>query len=137
MDPIYQPGTDPTQFPTSRSDERTRLAFLERDYPLVVERANREAQLASDLRTSQDAIIERCAKAVEGQWPDAAAAIRQHVDGISGEDFGDLRRHNESLYEMVGRLRSTLCRFTCPRGQGWHADLCILARRVLERGVAP
>jgi hypothetical protein len=81
-----------------RDLESARADSAEKDFRLTLDRADREAQLACDLRGTQDEIIERCAKAVE-EWPDAAQRLRTHCGlpdadncAVSGEDFGKLKR---------------------------------------------
>lgn len=78
---------------------------------LTAERANREAQLACDLRSSQDEVIERCAKAIEDLSPEAAMWLREHCGSVSdaeyavsGEDFGELRRENARQAERIAEL---------------------------------
>lgn len=82
---------------------------------LTAERANREAQLACDLRSSQDEVIERCAKAVEDLSPEAAMRLREHCGSVSddeyavsGEDFGELRRENARQAERIAELGALL-----------------------------
>ena len=73
------------------------LAEVTKDRLICIANAKREALLACDLRASQDLIIERCAKAVEQKWPNAAKQLREHCgndpdSAVSGEDFGELKR---------------------------------------------
>lgn len=85
---------------------RERYTKLKKDFDIVCANERREAQLACDLRTSQDQVIERCAKAIQDRWPDAASALRRHEDGISGEDFGELKRENEALRTELAQAKA-------------------------------
>jgi hypothetical protein len=77
------------------------LDKLKKDYAIVCQRERIEAQLACDLRTTQDQVIERCAQAIRDKWPEAAETLRRHVDGISGEDWGELNRELAKLREQL------------------------------------
>lgn len=80
------------------------LAETKTTLKLVAERERIEAQLACDLRSSQDTIIERCSQAVRAKWPEAADLIRSHADGISGEDWGELNRELAAVKAERDRL---------------------------------
>lgn len=89
-------------------EQTKEVARLREELATTGKRANSEAQLACDLRSSQDEIIERCAKAVE-EWPDAAKRLRSHCansesTAVSGEDFGQLRRELAKAYERISWL---------------------------------
>ena len=89
------------------------LAAITKDRLICVENARREAQLACDLRSSQDDIIERCAKAVDQRWPDAAKSLREHRGSdpdaaVSGEDFGKMRRELAERTEERDGLAAAL-----------------------------
>lgn len=79
-----------------------------RQWKAVLDHLHNESQLACDLRCSQDQIIERCAQSVSEKFPEAAAIIRSHADGISGEDWGELTRENKALREQVEKLTAEL-----------------------------
>lgn len=78
---------------------------LRKERETILERLRIESQLACDLRSSQDEIIERCAKAIE-DFPEAALRLREHCGNsentaVSGEDFGELRRKIARLEKEI------------------------------------
>ncbi len=88
------------------------LAEARRQFELCVENLRRESQLACDLRSTQDVVIERCAKAVEDISPESAARLLRHCGGlqdsnvaVSGEDFGELRRENACLTAQLAEAQ--------------------------------
>lgn len=86
------------------------LASSRAEVERLRENLQRESRLACDLRSTQDEIIERCAKAVE-EWPEAAARLRRHCGGsqdeyfaVSGEDFGEMRRTLDAVCRQYRAL---------------------------------
>lgn len=101
---LGQPLIDVHQFVKQLLGEKQKL---DRDFASLEERERVEALLNVDLRCAQDTVIERCAQAVQEQWPEAAVTLRAHVDGVSGEDWGELNREVEALRKEVTQLRVT------------------------------
>ena len=87
---IYENCTDDFQ-----AGAKWAVSHFKKEYELTVQNLRRESQLACDLRNSQDLIIERCAMAIADKFPKASEILRNHVDGISGEDWGDIKRDLE------------------------------------------
>ncbi len=96
-----------------------------RQWQLLIEDRRKEAQLACDLRVAQDQVIERCAQAIDrlastefhSDSPSAALItaakiLRQHVDGISGEDWGELNRELAALRVRLSAAPSVDCEWT-------------------------
>jgi hypothetical protein len=91
------------------------LTWIGSQWKYLCDRAQQEATLAADLRVTQDQVIERCAQAIQEKWPEAAKVLRAHVDGISGEDWGELNRRvlaaereRDSLREALGDAEGVL-----------------------------
>ena len=119
------------------------LASSRAEVERLRENLQRESRLACDLRSTQDEIIERCAKAVE-EWPEAAACLRRHCGGaqdeyraVSGEDYGEMRRTLDNVCRQYRLLLLETDEATMRRAFGDEAFEASVAaaKAVCERAI--
>lgn len=128
---------------SAQSDIAHALASSRAEVERLRENLQRESRLACDLRSTQDEIIERCAKAVE-EWPEAAARLRRHCGGsqdeyfaVSGEDFGEMRRTLDNVCRQYRLLLLETDEATMRRAFGDEAFEASVAaaKAVCERAI--